>query len=94
MFVSKLQYEVDSIIWIETQINQYTFSHFTTVCVAGPITKAIIEGAHGGVAGGHFSSTTTIQKILTALYWWPDLQRMYTNTVKDVICVRKTQAGQ
>jgi len=30
------------------------------ICVAGPITKAIIAEAHGGLAGGHFSSTITI----------------------------------
>jgi len=61
------------------------------ICVARPITKAIIAKAHGGLAGGHLSSTITLHKVLTALYWWPDLQKDVHNYCKKCnICQRNS----
>lgn len=30
---------------------------------------------HGEMAGGHFATVTTVQKILDAGHWWPTLLR-------------------
>ena len=45
------------------------------ICVAGPITTAIITEAHEGIVGGHFSANITLHKVLTALYWWPSMKK-------------------
>ena len=45
------------------------------ICVAGPITTAIIAEAHEGIAGGHFSANINLHKVLTALYWWPSMKK-------------------
>ena len=45
------------------------------VCVAEPMSQAIIAEAHKGLAGGHFGTNITLHKILTARYWWPTMQK-------------------
>ena len=35
----------------------------------------IIQEAHSGAAGGHFSVETTIKKILQAGLWWPSINK-------------------
>ena len=35
----------------------------------------IIQEAHSGVVGGHFSVETTIKKILQAGIWWPPVNK-------------------
>ena len=35
----------------------------------------IIQEAHSGAAGGHFSIETTIKKILQAGLWWPSINK-------------------
>jgi hypothetical protein len=49
------------------------------ICLAGPITKAIIVEAHKGPTGCRFSSMITLHKGLTALYWWPILKKDVQN---------------
>ena len=59
------------------------------ICVAGPITTAIIVEAHEGIAGGHFSAKITLHKILTALYWWPSMKKdVYFYFTQCNICQR------
>ena len=35
----------------------------------------ILEEAHVGIAGGHYSGKPTTQKILTMGLWWPTLHK-------------------
>jgi len=35
----------------------------------------ILQELHSGVGGGHFSSNTTVRKILDVGYWWPTTNR-------------------
>ena len=35
----------------------------------------ILEEAHAGIAGGHYSGNPTAQKVLTVGLWWPTLHK-------------------
>ena len=37
--------------------------------------KYIIQEAHSGAVGGHFSVDITIKKILQASMWWPSINK-------------------
>jgi hypothetical protein len=37
--------------------------------------KVVIRSLHDGPSGGHFASSTTVERIRNAGYWWPHLNR-------------------
>ena len=41
----------------------------------------IIQEAHSGAVGGHFSVETTIKKILQAGLWWPSITKDYKDKI-------------
>ncbi|RYA43691.1 integrase zinc binding domain-containing protein [Enterobacter cloacae complex sp. GF14B] len=49
----------------------------------------IIEQAHVGLAGGHFSSETTARAILMAGIWWPTLFADAKEYVQSVMLVNE-----
>ena len=44
-------------------------------CLEPKHRKTVIRSLHDGPAGGHFASTTTVERVRTAGYWWPHLNR-------------------
>ncbi|KAH9298534.1 hypothetical protein KI387_030216, partial [Taxus chinensis] len=42
-------------------------------CVLENERKDIMEGAHGGITGGHYVGDATTQKILIVGLWWEKL---------------------
>jgi hypothetical protein len=43
--------------------------------------KKVIESLHSGNSGGHFASVNTVNRIRTAGYWWPYMNRDVKNFV-------------
>ena len=43
----------------------------------------IIQEAHSGTAGGHFSVDITIKKILQFGLWWPSINKDYKNKISQ-----------
>ena len=65
------------------------------VCVAEPMSQAIIAEAHEGLAGGHFGANITLHKILMARYWWPTMQKDVYNFCRSCdICQRTSKRTQ
>jgi hypothetical protein len=44
-------------------------------CLEEPDRKKVIESLHSGNSGGHFTSVNTVNRIWTAGYWWPYMNR-------------------
>jgi hypothetical protein len=44
-------------------------------CLEGLDRKKVIESLHSGNSGGHFASVNTVNRIRTAGYWWPYMNR-------------------
>ena len=61
-------------------------------CVPEEEQKAVLQEAHFGVAGGHFSGEITGRKIMQAGLWWPLLQRDAYSFAKE--CVQCQKLGQ
>jgi hypothetical protein len=44
-------------------------------CLEESDRKKVIESLHSGSSGGHFASVNTVNRIRTAGYWWPYMNR-------------------
>ena len=43
-------------------------------CVLPNDQDKVLQEAHGGITGGHFSGQLTAKKVLQSGLWWPTLQ--------------------
>jgi hypothetical protein len=48
----------------------------------------IMADDHEGIAGGHYASKATAQKVLHVGLWWPIFIEMKRNTFKNAMFVR------
>ena len=37
--------------------------------------RRILEEAHAGIAGGHYTGNAIVQKVLTVGLWWPTVHK-------------------
>jgi hypothetical protein len=60
-------------------------------CLEGSDRKKVIESLHSGNSGVHFVSVNTVNRIRTAGYWWPYMNRDVKNFVDS--CDQCQQTG-
>ena len=61
------------------------------LCVTEAEYIPILEQAHAGIAGGHFSSTVTARAIMTSGLWWPTLFQDADEFVKRCDTCQRTK---
>jgi hypothetical protein len=61
-------------------------------CLEEPDRKKVIESLHSGNSGGHFASVNTVNRIRTAGYWWPYMNRDVKNFVSSCDQCQRTGA--
>jgi hypothetical protein len=61
-------------------------------CLEGTDWKKVIESLHSENSGGHFASVNTVNRIRTAGYWWPYMNRDVKSFVDSCDQCQRTRA--
>ena len=64
------------------------------LCVTEAEYLKVLDQAHAGLSGGHFSADTTAKAIMTAGLWWPTLVQDAAEFVKRCEACQRTKVPQ
>jgi hypothetical protein len=66
-----LKMKVNQYVLIADILFRKNFDGTLLICVDENQAQGLIKEFHEGICGGHFSPTTTAQKIIRAIFYWP-----------------------